>query len=441
MSDDTRRSRESAEDPEGGQYSLRQVFPDAEAVFRSAPPSLEDAFKAADVVLDTNVLLLPYTAGKESVDETADVFRRLAKDERLFVPGQVAREYAKNRPLKIAQVVQHIADTLGKSTPHPAPALPMLKGVVEYEAVKTAEEALQGVTADYQKAIKSLLEKARGWGREDPVSKHYAEIFSSKTLVDPEFEESALQAEARERYAAKIPPGYKDSSKPDGGIGDFVIWKTILKLAGERKRDLIFVSGDEKPDWVHRANNKALMPRVELIEEFRRESQGRAFYIVQLSRILELAGAGPETVGGIREEEARLRERVAEALECPICHSAMSWKIGTRPGSSAQPLCPNCGARFHAHRTGSGLIIRARRSRAAKIEEMRDWFMARYKDPADGVPYDGGEGGYLYVNGGPYDARDVLSDQFGDEVAEDLIDEVVAQIERDGTEWVRCEDY
>lgn len=441
MSDDAKRGAKGAESPDVGPHSLRQVFPDAAALFRPAPASLESAFKGADVVLDTNVLLLPYTTGKDSVDETAKVLRQLAKDGRLFVPGQVAREYAKNRPHKVGQVVQHIADTLGRSTPSPAPALPMLEGVAAYTALKEIEEELQAVIAKYQRALKRLLEEARGWGREDPVSKHYAKIFKGSVVVDPQLDEAALQKEAKDRYAAKIPPGYKDGSKDDGGVGDLAIWKSILAIAANRKRDLVFVSGDEKSDWVHRASNLPLMPRVELIDEFRRASGGRAFYMVQLSHLLELAGAGPATVDGIRVEEARLRDHVAEQIECPSCQSMVTWRIGMQPGSSAQPLCPHCGARFHAHRKGTELVIRARRSRAEKVEEMCNWFRMRYKDPADGVSYDGREGGYQYINGDPFDAGGVLEEQFGKQMPQELIEEAVREIERDGTYWVRRDAY
>lgn len=37
---------------------------------------------------------------------------------------------------------------------------------------------------------------------------------------------------------------------------------------------------------------------------------------------------------------------------------------------------------------------------------MREWFLARYCDPAQETPYNGREGGYLFVNGGPYNPAD-----------------------------------
>ena len=45
-------------------------------------------------------------------------------------------------------------------------------------------------------------------------------------------------------------------------------------------------------------------------------------------------------------------------------------------------------------------------------------------------------GGYIWIWGGPYEAREELYSKFGDLVSESLIEEAVEEIERDGlTEW------
>lgn len=64
------------------------------------------------------------------------------------------------------------------------------------------------------------------------------------------------------------------------------------------------------------------------------------------------------------------------------------------------------------------------------------WFSSRYQDPAHETPYNGREGGYQYINGGPFDAREELEHQFGTLVTELVIDSAVDEIESDGTiEW------
>lgn len=64
------------------------------------------------------------------------------------------------------------------------------------------------------------------------------------------------------------------------------------------------------------------------------------------------------------------------------------------------------------------------------------WFHTQFWDPANETPYDGREGGYQYVHGGPYETRGELEDKFGGIVAEKVIESAVDEIEIDGTfEW------
>lgn len=82
--------------------------------------------------------------------------------------------------------------------------------------------------------------------------------------------------------------------------------------------------------------------------------------------------------------------------------------------------------------------------REAKLEEMREWFYANYEDPAERTPYMTSEGGYIWIWGGPYDAREELEANFGHEVPEDLIDELVEELNSECFEWAptpKPEDY
>jgi len=73
------------------------------------------------------------------------------------------------------------------------------------------------------------------------------------------------------------------------------------------------------------------------------------------------------------------------------------------------------------------------------VENMVQWFLENYKDPADGVPWDDGE--YVYIYGGPYHADDVLEDEFEDAAEEDIAS-AVDEIERiSGTDWVKKWQY
>lgn len=67
---------------------------------------------------------------------------------------------------------------------------------------------------------------------------------------------------------------------------------------------------------------------------------------------------------------------------------------------------------------------------------MRAWFLDRYCDPAHETPYNGREGGYLFIYGGPYDPAEVLPERFTGIVNEDLIQEVIDEMHDEvGNQW------
>ncbi len=68
-------------------------------------------------------------------------------------------------------------------------------------------------------------------------------------------------------------------------------------------------------------------------------------------------------------------------------------------------------------------------------ESMKEWFLEHYEDPVENTPYCTAEGGYLYQWGGPFDARDVLSDQFSAEADEALIEEAAVELDAISEVW------
>jgi len=71
----------------------------------------------------------------------------------------------------------------------------------------------------------------------------------------------------------------------------------------------------------------------------------------------------------------------------------------------------------------------------ALINEMVEWFFERYENPAYSLPYNSSEGGYLWVDGGPYDAAEEIGGNFS-AYPDELIDEAVERVQSDGTfEW------
>jgi hypothetical protein len=73
--------------------------------------------------------------------------------------------------------------------------------------------------------------------------------------------------------------------------------------------------------------------------------------------------------------------------------------------------------------------------RDTQVEAMREWFLQNFEDPAENTPYDSGEGGYQFIWGGPYDAQEQLSEEFGGVVPDDVIEELADKLSDISTEW------
>jgi hypothetical protein len=68
-------------------------------------------------------------------------------------------------------------------------------------------------------------------------------------------------------------------------------------------------------------------------------------------------------------------------------------------------------------------------------ELMLEWFRQNFEDPHNELPFKEG-GGNLFLWGGPFDAKEVMSDKFGHIVNESVADAIVTEIERNGVlEW------
>lgn len=66
--------------------------------------------------------------------------------------------------------------------------------------------------------------------------------------------------------------------------------------------------------------------------------------------------------------------------------------------------------------------------RKKDIDKMREWFFEHYDDPANLLPYDSGEGGYIPIYGSLDYTDDILYGKFSgiykDKIIQELIDEL-----------------
>ena len=386
-------------------FSLEETFPDAEGLLIDGFRRLHESQKDALIVLDTNILLIPYILRKETIDEIRKVYQSLISGSRLYIPKRVVREFINNRTKKLSDIYASIAK-LKSSKKLPDLRYPIIEGLKEREQLDQAFQKLAVAEKNFNQKVDSLANCIKEWEWRDPVSLLYYSTFNSRMLIDTKLSYSEIYVELKRRNMQKIPPGYKDSSKDDSGVGDLIIWFSVLELAEQKETDIILVSEDMKSDWWQRSNGREFLPRYELIDEFRRRSNGKCLHIVNFSKFLKMFKASEKAVEATRRAEEEFRDRWHDNIYI----QANSFYLGH----------------------GRGTV---KPSRDLIVSAIRKWFNDNYKNPNDVCPYDSKEGGYIYIYGGPYDARQEIGMMFGEAVEADIIDEVASELEGICFEW------
>lgn len=277
-------------------FIYNRIFPDVNSILSRNGKDVDDIFKNAIFVLDTNSLLAPFLTGKENIEEIRKIYEKLIAENRLFIPEHVLREFAKNRSTKISDLYTHIDKYLSQLPSIPNFEYPILGELKAYKKVKeTKEEMLQNIK-EYKEQLIELKSGITNWNWSDPVSSMYQKTFSKDIIVNTNEDEANLIEEYYSRIDDEIPPGNKDKTKDNNAIGDFLIWKTILELGKQKKRDIIFISNDEKNDWLLKGNKKSISTKFELVDEYFRYTEGCHFISMTFPDFLQKQGLEAETL-------------------------------------------------------------------------------------------------------------------------------------------------
>ncbi|AJE85975.1 hypothetical protein SLNWT_5599 [Streptomyces albus] len=282
------------------------------------------------VVLDTNVLLDLYRMNRRMRE---DMQRALAElGERLWIPHQVVREFWRNQQQE-GVLGHHQAksrqaradlDKAGESVQH---ALNRWSKDVHLTEGSPVHAELEQARERFRQALDALSGLIDGQSADDqvpgtpdthtdPVIAHLERLLSGK--VGPPMEPAGYAeavAEAKRRAGRRQPPGYKDyeqeAKDEEGAAGDYLLWRQLLTEAHQRGGDVLFVTRDLKEDWWRLPTTRTgRLPRVELVDELRREAGGRLFmlepsgFLAQATQAFALQHTVDErSVAGLRQME------------------------------------------------------------------------------------------------------------------------------------------
>lgn len=304
-------------------FIKNKKYKDVSKIFSYDFKTVEEVKSDCIFVIDTNVLLLPFETEQKDLNEIEKIYRKLIRENRLFIPAQVAREFVDNRGDKLKSIYDYLNSRKQIELPNSNLGLnqfsPLLKSYPEFQDMIALENKLKDlikielvtIRDEYTKKINKLKEIASDWRWNDPVSLLYKSLFSEDVIIELnnfESNKEKIKKDHLDRIEHKVPPAFRDKDKDDTGIGDYLIWLTILQLGkGEQTpRNVVFVSQDNKNDWVEKSGDKVLYPKSELCFEFIEETGGKSFNIIPLSKLLEIFEADSQIVKNFKSHEKNI---------------------------------------------------------------------------------------------------------------------------------------
>jgi len=279
-------------------FYLKEVFPEADKIFSSKYSSVEQIKDECLFVLDTNILFVPFDTSEKSLKAIGEIFKSLKKKNRLFLPARVAREFAKNRGKNIGNLFLKIRQKKNglNSGNFKIEDYPLLENNNEFIQLKDKFKAINKLISESRQIFNNIENHILSWNWDDPVSNIYSEIFTPEIVIEMKKEPEELKKDLKFRIEHKIPPGFKDSGKLDDGVGDLIVWQTVLEIGKENDKNVILVSDDQKNDWFYKQDKMGVYPRFELFDEFRRFTNGNSIAIINFPQLLEMFDAAEDIV-------------------------------------------------------------------------------------------------------------------------------------------------
>ncbi len=276
-------------------FWLNAVFPDAVKALEFESPTIDELLDSCVFAFDTNALLAPLDLSGKSIDSIEKIYRALAESKRLFAPAHAVREFTANRSKKIVKAFEEIELRITGFPSFSEVESPMLNGIPLLAEVNACFSKMKEIKKEAVKKLLAMKELLSDWGWKDRVSVLYREVFTAANILECQVAAEELRKLHQDRFSKSLPPGYKDGSKQDGGVGDLIIWLTLIDLSKTEKKPLIFVTNESKPDWYYNFNKHPVLPREELRHEFFDKS-GFHIGLINWVSFLEKMQAGKEVV-------------------------------------------------------------------------------------------------------------------------------------------------
>lgn len=253
------------------------------------------------IVLDANVLLDLYRHSATNRERLLDALNQESVRPRLFLPYQAGLEYHRRRLTVASDHENHynaVLEAVSNLDDGVSKAMAALRDKqVRATLAKRVDKALRKAKRSIREAIKAEQEAnvipATNLRVDDPIRDRIEKLLTDEGQIGhpPSDELAAAWMEQWKASEAlpdeEKPPGFKDGKKKDGGYGDYFIWQEMLEVARESDTPVLFISGDDKSDWMDRPGGRTLGVRTHLRREFYRETS-QPFHKIDWAGFLEL---------------------------------------------------------------------------------------------------------------------------------------------------------
>lgn len=231
----------------------------------------------AIVIFDTNVLLAAYQWRKVTLKQIREILGELYAKGRLKFSLQTIKEFSTNKNKQIQNRINDIDMEINKlQSVRPVNELvPIMEDSICFNDAISKRENYVSTQVEYKKQLKDMKKELTMLFSHDDFLIFLKSIAKDNIIsFHTETELTEFKQEANKRFSNKIPPGYNDAGKDSNNYGDYIIWKDILSL----NKDIIFVSGDVKKDWVDvESNGTIYSSNLLLIQEFLEKTKGKNF--------------------------------------------------------------------------------------------------------------------------------------------------------------------
>lgn len=214
------------------------------------------------IFFDTNILAYLYKLHTNARNEFYEWTDSVIKECRLSLPSWVASEYS-NRVItnKLSNYTYKGNNTSPDNAKKMYESLHEMASLFVDDDILAKNEFNDGrerFLENFRSAISSLSKYTRVLNTEFKVGDVHNEITNhfSKIILNSNLAELCAKAnrEGDTRFEHRLPPGFKDGAKGENRFGDLIIWYEILEYSKEQKEKfehVLFLSNDEKLDWVY----------------------------------------------------------------------------------------------------------------------------------------------------------------------------------------------